>query len=1237
MRNRILALTAVMGLVASAAFAQTPTKVGGELVVGQYPGGYPHEIAVDVDANGGFVVAWYKSSPAGVKARRFSSTRAGGSELSVNTYGASSDAVDVAMADNGNFVVVWDGSDPYGGSATNAKVFNSGGSPIVGPLALGYSSPSAAAVSVNKSNGDFVVAWTQGSYPSYYGSVQKFNAAGNPIGSTYSFGYSPVDVDVAMDRSGNFVVTWLENYSYGPVAKREKTASVERATPNVTASSFGFGPFGSSFNSGGTPVASNFAVNSGGYGYGFDPSISALGTGRFVVAWSENGGVCDYDVKARIFGTSGSMVSGEILVDQAGGDQSQPDVAGNGTSFVVTWYSYLGCPGKVLPGPDQDGSASGIVGRAFSSTGGPQSVEFIVNSTTAGFQRSPAIGMNNSGDFVVGWANDGAYPSLVNAQIFGRVQPPPEPCGTGVATNLSPSSGSTQTPPVTFRWTAVPDASFYEVYYTVDGGAPQYAGITRDTSLIEPSIPPGTISWYVVTQFGTSCRSTKSVATSFTVDAPPPPPPPPPPDCGDITTAPLPSLVAEATTGEAYTLTWSSITDADTYEYQESTNELFAGATTITKVDRFARFQHTASDTPVPYFYRVRAVKECPAEVTKTGPYSKTIRVVILPKPAPSSTNPQIVTEFGNTGGVDTFLFIPGFGSSDKVTPHAASYTVVSSEEWLVPSPASGELPPGGTTVLLTATITDLLVGSTSATLTITRDDGLGAGRAPMGTSVSAVPVSVSLVAPVTPLGKQSTPPANALIIPAVANVGGLTARWLSDVKVNNSSNQSIQYQITFTATEQDGTIEGKKTAYTLRPGQTVAMDDIVRQWFGFGDLAGGTNGTLGVRPLNFTGREAAGVSLATIATSRTYTRYRNSLASFGQFMPSVPFANFISTALPGARLSMQQISQTASMRSNFGLVEGSGKSVQVLLTMFDRLGTKLGEFPVSLRAAEHKQLNSLLALNNITVIDGRIEATVTGGDGSITAYASIVSSGTGDPTLIPGIDPKSISASKYVLAGLADLTNSSSNWRSDVRIFNGGAVAETAQLYFYPQGTTTPVGPFSITIGPGEVKVLEGVVSSQFGLTNTGGAMHVVTAQNSSLIITGETYDDSTTGKFGQTVPSVTPEEAVGTADRALQVLQIEDSAQYRTNIGLAEVTGKPVSVQVQLIVPGSLSAPSTTVQLGANEFRQLNGIVRTLVGKDVYNGRISVKATSGEGKILAYGSVVDNKTLDATYVPGQ
>ncbi|HYS55417.1 MAG TPA: hypothetical protein VER58_16790 [Thermoanaerobaculia bacterium] len=38
-----------------------------------------------------------------------------------------------------------------------------------------------------------------------------------------------------------------------------------------------------------------------------------------------------------------------------------------------------------------------------------------------------------------------------------------------------------------------------------------------------------------------------------------------------------------------------------------------------------------------------------------------------------------------------------------------------------------------------------------------------------------------------------------------------------------------------------------------------------------------------------------------------------------------------------------------------------------------------------------------------------------------------------------------------------------------------------------------------------------------------------------------------------------------------------------------------------------------------------------------NTYNARMIVEVTSGSGRVTAYGSVIDNRTQDPTYVPAQ
>ena len=84
-------------------------------------------------------------------------------------------------------------------------------------------------------------------------------------------------------------------------------------------------------------------------------------------------------------------------------------------------------------------------------------------------------------------------------------------------------------------------------------------------------------------------------------------------------------------------------------------------------------------------------------------------------------------------------------------------------------------------------------------------------------------------------------------------------------------------------------------------------------------------------------------------------------------------------------------------------------------------------------------------------------------------------------------------------------------------------------------------------------------------------------------------------------------------------------------------ETTGNPVTLEITGITPDSKAAAKLSLDLGPNQFTQLNAVLAQMGFTNVYNGRITVKVTNGTGRVSAYGSVIDNFTQDPTYVPAQ
>jgi hypothetical protein len=690
-----------------------------------------------------------------------------------------------------------------------------------------------------------------------------------------------------------------------------------------------------------------------------------------------------------------------------------------------------------------------------------------------------------------------------------------------------------------------------------------------------------------------------------------------------------PSLAAPpvAPSGSDYTVTWTAVSEANaTYEVQESTNADFTNPTTSTTSSLSKTFRHDQGTTAT-YYYRVRATSCGGSSLTTFSQSASTI--VQAPLPPQSSKGADAIVPFGSTTPVRIPIHIDA--------AQDVAFTAATDKPYLTVTPSSGTIPAGGATVTVTANPSALPPGANTGTLNVT-----AAG----GASLAKTPVSVSLVTPVTPGGK-SLPPGNALIIPVVTHVNGAAGPFQSDVRLTNASAADIKYDLTFTPSGSDGTKVGRKTQLTVAPGQSIALNDIVKDFFGFG-ATGDPNdsgfGSLEIRPANNS-------SPLTYASSRTYA---NTLSgTFGQFIAAVPFNRFATNAsslvpLPGLPtsgppiLSLQQIAQSPKFRTNLGLVEGSGTPASGTIRVYDDLGNLLKSVGYSLQPGEHRQINQFLAVNGVPLLeDGRIEITIDSPTGAITAYASVLDQITTDPLAVMPVQASSVSSSRYVLPGMADLNNGAANFHSDIRIFNGGTTSATVNLTYYPQGqpqaarTATP-----ITIPAGQIKAVDNVLPTLFNASATGGSIVLTTSGNTSLVATGRTYSiGANNGTFGQFIPAVTPAEGIALGDRSLQILQLEQSRSFRSNVGLAELSGNPARVRLILTLPDSKVSPVLETDLAPNAFVQFNSLIASMLGPgtDTYNARVSVEVIGGTGRVTAYGSVIDGETQDPTYVPAQ
>ncbi|HEV8434032.1 MAG TPA: DUF11 domain-containing protein, partial [Thermoanaerobaculia bacterium] len=807
----------------------------------------------------------------------------------------------------------------------------------------------------------------------------------------------------------------------------------------------------------------------------------------------------------------------------------------------------------------------------------------VVNTATVSSNTTDPVASNNSSSATL----------LVTPHVT---------CPAGAPQLIAPAANASVTSPVAFSWGAVAGATSYILNIT-GGGNPQSATTSNSSTTV--NLPNGAYSWSVSAVSPIGCLPSTSNAQPFTV-------------C-NILGAPIASVVGESTTGQTYTVQWTSVDEAVGYDLEESGDGTFTNVTSFSVNGTSKQFTKNAL-AATPFFYRVRAMSAC----AQPGGFSTAVSVVVIPLPNPSDPNININVPNGSNTPVTFQVLIPGLPGG------TTSFIATVDKPWLSVLPSSGLVPPTGVLVTIQADPSSLTNGTWTGTLIVVYGNAVVSGRAQTeSTSSTAIPLSISLVTPVTP-GSLTTPSSSALIIPSVGHIAGTsTSSWRSDIRVANVSAAAQNYLLSFNPGSGD-TSAVKTTSITVSPGSTIALDDIVRNWFGVGSLGDSMSGVLTIQQLANGGIPAPS-SLQSFVSSRTYNA--TAAGTFGQFIPGTPFGAFIGKASPA--LSLQQLAQSSTFHTNLGIIEASGKPASAIVSVFDGSGSKLLDLPVSLAGGEQKQLNSFLAQNGITLDNGRVEVKVIGGDGQITSFASVIDSNTTDPLLVSGVPLGGTGTTRFVVPGVASLDTGLASWRSDVRIFNSSNSRQTTTLTLYPLGGADPLTQ-SVTINPGEVKPLDNVVHSIFDASNIGGALHVTTATNVSLVVTARTYDQTSHGTLGQFVPAVTLADSVGNGDRPLQILQTEDSVRYRTNVGIAEVSGNPVTVEISVNLPDSRITPKVQIPLGAYQSAQLP-ILSSLGLGATYNARIAVRVIDGTGKVAAYGSVVDQTTQDATYIPAQ
>ncbi len=209
-------------------------------------------------------------------------------------------------------------------------------------------------------------------------------------------------------------------------------------------------------------------------------------------------------------------------------------------------------------------------------------------------------------------------------------------------------------------------------------------------------------------------------------------------------------------------------------------------------------------------------------------------------------------------------------------------------------------------------------------------------------------------------------------------------------------------------------------------------------------------------------------------------------------------------------------------------------------------------------------------------------------------------------------------------------------SWSTDLGLQGlggGDTIVTVGMLEHGPDGAHAP--PVELVVPDFGTLHVTNVLEHLFGYE--GQAALFVEIRGGDIHVSSRTVNTSDTGTFAQAVPAV----SVGTGRSAILVPGLRHGDEiWRTNLGVINLHPWELDLDVVVNTGTGSAILIGPITLGPYEYRQMNDIFRGLV--DQQQELLTASAWIADSRhyphssFLAYGSVIDNRTGDAVFVPG-
>lgn len=362
-------------------------------VTGQDLGWHAAKVPDGTDA---FMVVWVSSDRKTIYAQRFSALGAAefADPIAVATTTSTFDATAVGPMANGRFVVAWQGAGLDGaGQGIMARRFDESGNALGGAFAVNEVATGDQILGgiAAFSNLRFAVAFRDGSVQGGRYVARTFSASAEGGASIVLNGATVPSAGVpSIEAMSNddFVAAWRDSANVLWTRRYRFDGTYSQGAAEFRAND-----------------ASNFQQEV--------PAAAVAPNGHVMMAYQSTViGAFGTEVMARVFDEDGLEVAREAVVYglPKSRAQTQPAVAAGPDGFLVAWND-----------EEADGEADGVFARRFDLYGEALGESVAVNTTTAGYQRQPAVAIANNGSWVVAWNGQSGVvgsTSDVYARIF---------------------------------------------------------------------------------------------------------------------------------------------------------------------------------------------------------------------------------------------------------------------------------------------------------------------------------------------------------------------------------------------------------------------------------------------------------------------------------------------------------------------------------------------------------------------------------------------------------------------------------------------------------------------------------------------------------------------------------------------------------------------------------------------------------------------------------------------------